>query len=41
MPPGHELYPKGMTRAQIEHYVAQHPASKGAIYDSYTVVERQ
>ncbi len=41
MPPGHELYPKGMTRAQIERYVAQHPASKAAIYDPYTVVERR
>ncbi len=41
MPPGHELYPKGMTRAQIERYVAQHPASKKAIYDPYTVVQRR
>jgi hypothetical protein len=40
MPPGHELYPKGMTRAQIEAYVAQHQASKAPIYDPYTVVER-
>ena len=41
MPPGHELYPKGMTREQIEAYVAQHQASKAAIYDPYTVVERR
>jgi hypothetical protein len=41
MPPGHELYPKGLTRAQIEQYVAQHPADKAAVYDSYTVVKRQ
>ncbi len=41
MPPGHELYPKGMTRAQIEQYVAQHPAEKAAIYDSYSVVKWQ
>ncbi len=40
MPPGHELYPHDMTRAQIEAYVAQHQASKAAIYDPYTVVER-
>ncbi len=40
MPPGHELYPNGLTRAQIEQYVAQHPATKAAIYDPYTVVER-
>jgi hypothetical protein len=39
MPPGHELYPKGITRAQIEQYVAGHPADKSAIYDPYTVVQ--
>jgi hypothetical protein len=39
MPPGHELYPKGMTRAQIEQYVAEHPADKASIYNPYTVVE--
>ena len=38
MPPGHELYPKGLTRAQIEAYVAQHPEDKAAIYDPYTIV---
>jgi hypothetical protein len=38
MPPGHELYPKGLTRAQIEDYVARHPEDKAAIYDPYTVV---
>jgi hypothetical protein len=41
MPPGHELYPKGLTRADIEKYVQDHPADKAAIYDPYTVVERQ
>jgi hypothetical protein len=41
MPPGHDLYPKGMTRAQIERYVAQHPAAKAAVYNPYTVVERR
>jgi hypothetical protein len=40
MPPGHELYPKGMTRAQIERYVARYPSSKDAIYNPYTVVQR-
>jgi hypothetical protein len=40
MPPGHELYPRGMTRADIEKYAAQHPAEKSAIYDSYTIVKR-
>jgi hypothetical protein len=41
MPPGRELYPKGMTRADIEKYVQQHPADKAAVYDPYTVVKRQ
>ncbi len=41
MPPGHELYPKGLTRADIEKYVQAHPADKAAIYDPYTVVKRQ
>jgi hypothetical protein len=41
MPPGHELYPKGLTRADIEKYVQQHPADKAAIYDPFTVVKRQ
>src|SRR4051794_34046670 len=41
MPPGHELYPKGLTRAAIEKYVQQHPSDKAAIYDPYTVVKRQ
>src|SRR3954449_810310 len=36
VPPGHELYPKGLTRADIEKYVQQHPADKEAIYDPYT-----
>lgn len=41
MPPGHALYPKGLTREQIEQYVKQHPEDKAAIYDPYTVVERR
>jgi hypothetical protein len=41
MPPGHELYPRGLTRAQIEEYVSQHPANKAALYDPFTVVKRQ
>jgi hypothetical protein len=39
MPPGHALYPKGLTREQIEQYVKKHPQDKAAIYDPYTVVE--
>ena len=41
MPPGHELYPRDLTRAQIEQYVQQHPAEKAAIYDEHSVVKRQ
>ncbi len=41
MPPGHELYPHDLTRAQVEQYVKAHPADKSAIYDPYTVVKRQ
>jgi hypothetical protein len=41
MPPGHDLYPHDLTRAAAEQYVKQHPDSKAAIYDPYTVVKRQ
>jgi len=41
MPPGHELYPRGLTREQIEQYVARHPEDRAAIYSPYTVVKRQ
>ncbi|HTR37297.1 MAG TPA: hypothetical protein VMH80_15435 [Bryobacteraceae bacterium] len=37
-PPGRNLYPPGLTRAQIEAYVKAHPAEKDAIYSSYTVL---
>ena len=41
MPPGHELYPKDLSRGQIEGYVRQHPEDRAAIYNPYTVVKRQ
>src|SRR6266853_2504607 len=41
MPPGHALYPAGVTREQIERYVAKYPARRQAIYNPYTVVSRQ
>ncbi len=41
MPPGHELFPRDLTRAQIEKYVQQHPAEKAALYDEHSVVKRQ
>jgi hypothetical protein len=37
--PGRELYPFGLTRAQIEQYVAAHPDQKAAIYSPWTVVK--
>jgi len=39
MPPGRALFPKGVTRDEIEAYVKAHPAQKNAIYDEHTVVE--
>ena len=36
--PGRELYPFGLTRADIEHYVAAHPEQKAALYNPHTVV---
>ena len=41
MPPGHALYPKGLTRGEIEQYVKQHPEKKNEIYGDYTVVKRR
>jgi hypothetical protein len=39
--PGHALYPAGITREEIEAYVAKHPEKKAQIYSPYTVVKRQ
>ncbi|MEA2166279.1 MAG: hypothetical protein QOK37_4406 [Thermoanaerobaculia bacterium] len=39
MPPGRSLLPKGVSRDEIEVYVAAHPEQKKAIYDERTVVE--
>ena len=41
MPPGREVYPHNLRRAEVERYVARHPEDKAAIYDPYTVVKRQ
>src|SRR5882724_2441050 len=38
-PPGRHLFPQGITRAEIEAYVAAYPKEKAAIYDEHTVVE--
>lgn len=39
--PGHGFYPAGMTKAQLDAYIAAHPAEKAALMDGYTVVKRQ
>jgi hypothetical protein len=38
MPTGHELYPYGLTRGQIERYIAAHPESKPGIYNPWSIV---
>ncbi len=40
-PPGRALYPAGLTRQEIEAYVAKHPEKKAEIYSPYTVVKRR
>ena len=37
MPPGHELYPRGLTRAEIEQYGAQHPTDRAAMITALAV----
>src|SRR5256714_7396510 len=39
--PGHALYPAGITRKEVEDYVAAHPAKKAEIYNPWTVVKRR
>jgi hypothetical protein len=39
--PGHGFYPPGMTKAELDAYVAAHPAEKAALMDGYTIVKRQ
>ena len=39
--PGHALYPAGITRKEIEDYVAAHPSKKAEIYSPWTVVKRK
>jgi hypothetical protein len=41
MPPGHWLYPPGITRAEIEAYIKSHHAAKEEIYSPYTVVRHE
>lgn len=37
-PPGRGFYPAGLTRAQVEKYVSEHPEKKNEIYSPTTVV---
>ena len=39
--PGRAIYPAGITRAEIEAYIAKHPESKAQIYSPHTVIKRQ
>jgi len=41
MPPGGGYYPQGLTRAQIEQYVKDHPEKKAEIYSQTTIVRWQ
>ena len=40
MPPGRGLYPDGLTREELEKYVAAHPDQKDELYSPYTVIHR-
>jgi peptidase M49-like protein len=40
-PPGRALYPAGLTRQEIEAYVAKHPDKKAQLYSPYTVIRRK
>src|SRR5262249_48563887 len=39
--PGRAFYPAGITRQEIETYVAQHPEKKAQIYSPFTVIRHQ
>ncbi|HLJ85853.1 MAG TPA: Zn-dependent hydrolase [Candidatus Angelobacter sp.] len=39
--PGRALYPAGITREEIDAYIAKHPEKKAEIYSPFTVVKRQ
>jgi len=41
MPPGRGFYPVGLTRQQIEQFVAAHPDKKAEIYSLTTIVREQ
>lgn len=39
--PGHGFYPAGMTKAELDAYIAANPGQKAALMDGYTVVKRE
>lgn len=41
MPPGRGFYPEGVTRKQIEQYVARQPNDKAEIYSGQTIVKER
>ena len=40
-PPGGNVYPADLTRAELDAYVAKHAEQKDALYNSFTVIRRQ
>jgi len=38
--PGHGFYPAGLTKAELDAYIAAHPGEMAALMDGYTVVKR-
>lgn len=40
MSPGRAFYPAGLTRAELETYLRNHPEQRAALYDPHTVVRR-
>ena len=41
MPAGAGFYPRDLTKADFDAYLAAHPDQKGALTDGYTIVKRQ
>jgi hypothetical protein len=39
--PGHGFYPADLTKAELDAYIAAHPAEREALLDGYTVVARK
>jgi hypothetical protein len=39
--PGHGFYPADLTKAELDAYVAAHPAQRDRLLDGYTIVQRK